>query len=205
MPSPLGGGAGAALRVQVIHVLYPVTGEVLHQVYDFYGLKEVKMLVAGAWRAEAIVWFWASVDAERAWAATHGHNNYDGGCLLDVQRVQSCPRYGTEVTPTKCSTPGPSCTTTKPAVESAPTAPERVFPATAASSAPSTISAAMATPAPLTMARDAEGGMARVEEEPEEAFQNLCARMIVTLHSMLETCRDIKVESTATVDLTGDQ
>lgn len=87
MLSWLGGGVGVVLPVQLSHVLYPMTCEVLHQVYDIYGAEEVHMLVADAWRVEAMVWFRVSCGVERAQVATHGRNIYDGGCLLDVQHA----------------------------------------------------------------------------------------------------------------------
>ncbi|KAF0909303.1 hypothetical protein E2562_034943 [Oryza meyeriana var. granulata] len=69
-----------------------------------------------------------SCDAERAWAATHGRNIDNGGCLLDVQHAQPCLGYGSEVTPTKCSTFGLSCSTTKPAATCVPSHPQPHLP-----------------------------------------------------------------------------
>ena len=79
MSSKLGGDAVTALYVQVSHLIYLVTGEVLYQVYDPYGAQEVQLLVADAWRAEALVWSRASGDVEKAQGPTHGRNIYDGG------------------------------------------------------------------------------------------------------------------------------
>uniref|UniRef100_A0A0E0JKE9 PTBP1-like RNA recognition motif 2 domain-containing protein n=1 Tax=Oryza punctata TaxID=4537 RepID=A0A0E0JKE9_ORYPU len=73
----------------------------------------VRMLVADAWRMKAIVWFRASSDAETAQSDLHGHNIYDGGCLLDVQHVPTLLGDRANTAPTKCSTPVPSCAITK--------------------------------------------------------------------------------------------
>uniref|UniRef100_A0A0E0EPP7 Uncharacterized protein n=1 Tax=Oryza meridionalis TaxID=40149 RepID=A0A0E0EPP7_9ORYZ len=106
------------------------------------------------------------------------------------------------MTPTKCLTLGPSSTTTRPAVENSLAAPKHVFPATMNSFTPSTTASAIATPSPSIKTNKAEGNMVQVEMKPDETFQELCAKMIAMLNSMLVTCRDIKVESTTSVGIT---
>uniref|UniRef100_A0A0D3FU15 PTBP1-like RNA recognition motif 2 domain-containing protein n=1 Tax=Oryza barthii TaxID=65489 RepID=A0A0D3FU15_9ORYZ len=194
MPSKLGGDATTALHVQVSHLIYPVTGEVLHQVYDPYGALEVHILVTDTWHAEAVVWFLASCDVERARAASHGRNIYDGGCLLDAQQSQPCLRYGAEVTHTMCSTYGPGCTTTKPGADSMPAAPEHVFPATTASYVPSISSAAMVTPVPFNETKEVEADMGKVEDKSEKTFHDLCVEIKDMINQMLETHCNSKVE-----------
>nr|CAE02036.2 OSJNBa0027O01.7 [Oryza sativa Japonica Group] len=194
--------AGAALHVQVSHIIYPVTNEVLHQVYDIYGAEELHILVADAWRVEALVWFRARGGAEKARGATHGHHIYDGGCLLEAQHVQPCSKDGAVLTPTKCSMLVPSCAITKSDAESTPTTLEHVFPATMSQSMPSAALAAAAPPVSLTATKEDEADMDKSEMKPEETFQELCAKMIAMLNNMLVTCCDIKVESTASVDIT---
>lgn len=197
MPSWLGAGAGAALHVQVSHIIYPVTNKVLYQVYDIYGAEELHILVVDAWRVEALVWFRARGDAEKARGATHGRNIYDGGCLLEAQHAQPCSKDGAVLTPTKCSTPVPSCAITKSDAESTPTTLEHVFPATMSQSMRSAASAAAAPPVSLTATKEDEADMDKSEMKPEETFQELCAKMIAMLNNMLVTC-----ESTASVDIT---
>uniref|UniRef100_A0A0E0D960 PTBP1-like RNA recognition motif 2 domain-containing protein n=1 Tax=Oryza meridionalis TaxID=40149 RepID=A0A0E0D960_9ORYZ len=89
MSSQLGGDSGAVLRVTVSHTLYPVTSEVLHQVYDAYEAVEVQVLATSAWHVEALVSFKSGHDVERARSATHGRNIYNGCCQLDIQYTQS--------------------------------------------------------------------------------------------------------------------
>uniref|UniRef100_A0A0E0L1G2 Uncharacterized protein n=2 Tax=Oryza punctata TaxID=4537 RepID=A0A0E0L1G2_ORYPU len=80
---------------------------------------------------------------------------------FDVQRAQLFPRNGADVTPTKSSASRPSGSITKPVAESTAVTLERVFPATPASSAPSTSSTAMATPVSLTATKEADAGMGK--------------------------------------------
>uniref|UniRef100_A0A0E0KU78 PTBP1-like RNA recognition motif 2 domain-containing protein n=1 Tax=Oryza punctata TaxID=4537 RepID=A0A0E0KU78_ORYPU len=165
MPSWLGGDSGAVLHVTVSHTLYPVTSEVLRQVYDTYGAVAVQVLAVSTWQVKALVSFISNHDAERARSATHGRNIYDRGCLLDVQHIQIFPRDGIDSAHTTCLTMVPSCTTTKLEAESAFPAPERVFPTSIASSAPSITSAAMVTPVPFNETKEAEADMGKVSQE----------------------------------------
>uniref|UniRef100_A0A0E0KMB1 PTBP1-like RNA recognition motif 2 domain-containing protein n=1 Tax=Oryza punctata TaxID=4537 RepID=A0A0E0KMB1_ORYPU len=202
MPSRLGGGIGDVLRVPVSHVLYPVTCEVLHQVYDIYGAEEVHMLVVHACWVEAVVWFWVSCDAERAQVATHGCNIYDGGCLLDVQHAQPCVRYGAETTRTKCSTFGPSGSTTKLVAASTLVTRGHVFPPTLASSTPSASCVVMMTSV-LTVTQEAKDDMDHVEDKSEKTFHDLCVEIKDMINEMLESTHSSKVEPTLGNDFTG--
>uniref|UniRef100_A0A0E0DNX9 PTBP1-like RNA recognition motif 2 domain-containing protein n=1 Tax=Oryza meridionalis TaxID=40149 RepID=A0A0E0DNX9_9ORYZ len=199
MPSWLGAGAGAALHVQVSHIIYPVTNEVLYQVYDIYGAEELHILVVDAWRVEALVWFRARVMRRRLGGPPMAATSMMEGAysMLSMRSLD-----GAVLTPTKCSTPVPSCAITKSDAESTPTTLEHVFPATMSQSMPSAASAAAAPPVSLTATKEDEADMDKSEMKPEETFQELCAKMIAMLNNMLVTCRDIKVESTASVDIT---
>uniref|UniRef100_A0A0E0L1A1 PTBP1-like RNA recognition motif 2 domain-containing protein n=1 Tax=Oryza punctata TaxID=4537 RepID=A0A0E0L1A1_ORYPU len=137
MPSQLGCDSSAVLYIAVSHVLYPVTQEVLSQIYDTYGAVAVQVLTASSWGGEALIWFQSSYDAESA-------------------RVRIA-----DVTPTKCSASRPSGAITKPVAVSTSVAVERVFPATPASSAPSTSSTAITTLVSLTATKEADSGMGK--------------------------------------------
>uniref|UniRef100_I1P0C0 PTBP1-like RNA recognition motif 2 domain-containing protein n=1 Tax=Oryza glaberrima TaxID=4538 RepID=I1P0C0_ORYGL len=204
MLSWLGAGAGVALHVQVSRVLYPVTGKVLHQVYNGYGAVAVQVLATSCWGVEALVWFQSSCDAERARSDTNERNIYDGCCLLNVQHTQSFPGNGANVMPTKCSTLGPSYATTTSGAKSIPAATECVFPATKASLAPSTSSTTMATPAPSTETKVVGASMDKEVLKSEETTQDLYTKMMAMIDKMLETCRNTKEDYTVSVDSNGD-
>uniref|UniRef100_A0A0E0KGJ3 PTBP1-like RNA recognition motif 2 domain-containing protein n=1 Tax=Oryza punctata TaxID=4537 RepID=A0A0E0KGJ3_ORYPU len=182
MASWLGDGVGAALRVQVSQVLYPMTGEVLHQVYNTYGDVALR--------------------AERARSVTNGRNIYDGCCLLDVQHVQPFNGNSVDMTPTKCSMPVPSCANNKSDAESTSTTLEHVFPATMSLSMPLDESAAVVPPISLTATKENGADMGKAEDKSEKTFHDLCVEIKDMINQMLVTCRDIKVESTTSVDIT---
>uniref|UniRef100_A0A0E0E205 PTBP1-like RNA recognition motif 2 domain-containing protein n=1 Tax=Oryza meridionalis TaxID=40149 RepID=A0A0E0E205_9ORYZ len=161
MPSCPRGDSAAVLRVVVSHTHYPVTSEVLHQVYDTYGAVAVQVLATSAWHVEALVSFMLSQDVEKARSATHGRNIYDGCCQLDIQYAQPLLGGDVDMTPTKCSMSGPSSATTRSVVESSPAAPEHVFQATMNPSTPSAASAAVVPPVSLTVTKEDEADMGK--------------------------------------------
>uniref|UniRef100_A0A0E0DB07 PTBP1-like RNA recognition motif 2 domain-containing protein n=1 Tax=Oryza meridionalis TaxID=40149 RepID=A0A0E0DB07_9ORYZ len=194
MPSRLGDGISAVLRVQVSHILYPVTTEVLHQVYDSYGAATVQILATSTWHVVALVSFMSSQDGERARSATHGRNIYDGCCQLDIQYAQLLFGGDVDMMPTKCSMSGPSSATTRPVAESSIAAPERVFPAITDSVVPSIASAAMVTSVSLTATKEDEVDVGKVEDKSEKTFHDLCVEIKEMTNQMLETCCNSKVE-----------
>uniref|UniRef100_A0A0E0EHA2 PTBP1-like RNA recognition motif 2 domain-containing protein n=1 Tax=Oryza meridionalis TaxID=40149 RepID=A0A0E0EHA2_9ORYZ len=203
MPSYSGGDSAVVLRVTVSQIIYPVTFEVLHQVYDIYGAVAVQVLAVSTWQVKALVSFMSSHDAERAWSATHGRNIYDGGCLLDVQHVQIFPEDGVATMLTTCSTMLPSSTTTRPVAESTAVASEHMFPATTTSYVPSITSAAMVTPVPFNETKEAKADMGKVEDKSIKTFHDMCVEIKDMINQMLETCHNNKVEPTLGNDLTG--
>uniref|UniRef100_A0A0E0F7P9 PTBP1-like RNA recognition motif 2 domain-containing protein n=1 Tax=Oryza meridionalis TaxID=40149 RepID=A0A0E0F7P9_9ORYZ len=122
------------------HLIYPVSTDVMHQVFNPYGVVAVQMLMVDAWRVEAIIWFRATCDVGRAQFDLHGHNIYDGGCVLDVQHVPTMLGDRADTAPTKCLTLVPRCATTKSNAESTPTTAEHVFPTTESIYGPNHIS-----------------------------------------------------------------
>ena len=83
MPGHQEANTRRVLRVTVSQVFYPVTEEVLHQVFDAYGAEKVCDLEV-ADRTEALVLFRSSHHAVRARDACHGRCIYDNCCWLDL-------------------------------------------------------------------------------------------------------------------------
>uniref|UniRef100_A0A0D3FTG2 PTBP1-like RNA recognition motif 2 domain-containing protein n=1 Tax=Oryza barthii TaxID=65489 RepID=A0A0D3FTG2_9ORYZ len=67
------------------NLLYPVTKDLLHQVFYAYGAKKI-CLHQMETRVEASVQFQSREDAEYARKTFHGHNIYHGRCQMDFQR-----------------------------------------------------------------------------------------------------------------------
>uniref|UniRef100_A0A0E0RF75 PTBP1-like RNA recognition motif 2 domain-containing protein n=1 Tax=Oryza rufipogon TaxID=4529 RepID=A0A0E0RF75_ORYRU len=200
MPSCPRGDSAAVLCVTVSQIIYPVTSEVLHQVYDTYGAVAVQVLAVSTWQVKALVSFMSSHDAERARSTTHGHDIYDEGCLLDMQHVQMFPGDGATATHTTCSTMVPSSATARPVAKSTAAAPERVFPATTASSVPSITSAAMVTSVPFNETKKADADMDKAVENSDKTIQDLCTK----IDRMLEAFRDTKEDLPLSKDSTRD-
>ncbi|XP_020522028.1 polypyrimidine tract-binding protein homolog 3 isoform X2 [Amborella trichopoda] len=73
------------LLVTVHHLLYPITVEVLHQVFSPYGYVEKIVTFQKAAGFQALIQYEAFQSAVQARTALQGRNIYDGCCQLDVQ------------------------------------------------------------------------------------------------------------------------
>ncbi|XP_048565259.1 polypyrimidine tract-binding protein homolog 3-like isoform X2 [Triticum urartu] len=73
------------LLVTVHHMLYPMTVEVLHQVFSPYGFVEKIVTFQKTAGFQALIQFQSRQSAIQAAGALHGRNIYDGCCQLDIQ------------------------------------------------------------------------------------------------------------------------
>ena len=104
MPSHREATASGVLRITVSQALYPVTKEVLHQIFEVYGVEKMSVFER-ANHVEAMVQLRSWQEAKRARDAFHGRCIYEGCCFLDILLVQPTPdsastmtvRRGTEV------------------------------------------------------------------------------------------------------------
>lgn len=74
------------LHVTITHLIYPVTEEVLHELFDAYGVNELCVLQRSAY-VEVFVEFQSWYEASQARGALHGRCIYDVSCLLDIQHA----------------------------------------------------------------------------------------------------------------------
>ncbi|KAM0843776.1 hypothetical protein ACQ4PT_057480 [Festuca glaucescens] len=73
------------LLVTVHHMLYPMTVEVLHQVFSPYGFVEKIVTFQKSAGFQALIQFESRQSGIQAAGALHGRNIYDGCCQLDIQ------------------------------------------------------------------------------------------------------------------------
>ncbi|WVZ84427.1 hypothetical protein U9M48_031461 [Paspalum notatum var. saurae] len=75
------------LHVMVSHMLYPITEEVMHQLFDPYGAENVQLLLVKS-QVEALISFRSYHDAMRACNALNGRCIWDGCCVMSISQVQ---------------------------------------------------------------------------------------------------------------------
>lgn len=73
------------LLVSIHHVIYPMTVDVLHQVFSPYGFVEKIVTFQKSAGFQALVQYETRQNASSAMSALHGRNIYDGCCQLDIQ------------------------------------------------------------------------------------------------------------------------
>ncbi|KAJ8447041.1 hypothetical protein Cgig2_033610 [Carnegiea gigantea] len=73
------------LLVSIHHVIYPMTVDVLHQVFSPYGFVEKIVTFQKSAGFQALVQYETRQNAASAMSALHGRNIYDGCCQLDIQ------------------------------------------------------------------------------------------------------------------------
>ncbi|KAI4321166.1 hypothetical protein MLD38_034583 [Melastoma candidum] len=73
------------LLVTIHHMMYPITVEVLHQVFSSYGVLEKIVTFQKSAGFQALIQFQKQQCAISARSALQGRNIYDGCCQLDIQ------------------------------------------------------------------------------------------------------------------------
>uniref|UniRef100_A0A0E0HF15 RRM domain-containing protein n=1 Tax=Oryza nivara TaxID=4536 RepID=A0A0E0HF15_ORYNI len=73
------------LLVTIHHMMYPITVEVLHQVFKAYGYVEKIVTFQKSAGFQALIQYQSLQEAMDAFGALHGRNIYDGCCQLDIQ------------------------------------------------------------------------------------------------------------------------
>ncbi|URD77476.1 polypyrimidine tract-binding protein [Musa troglodytarum] len=73
------------LLVTIHHMLYPITVEVLHQVFSPYGLVEKIVTFQKSAGFQALIQYQSRQSALQARSSLQGRNIYDGCCQLDIQ------------------------------------------------------------------------------------------------------------------------
>jgi len=73
------------LLVTIHHMLYPITVEVLHQVFKAYGFVEKIVTFQKSAGFQALIQYNSRQEAVEAFGSLHGRNIYDGCCQLDIQ------------------------------------------------------------------------------------------------------------------------
>lgn len=73
------------LLVSIHHVIYPITVDVLQQVFSPYGFVEKVVTFQKSAGFQALVQYETRQNASAAMGALHGRNIYDGCCQLDIQ------------------------------------------------------------------------------------------------------------------------
>ncbi|KAM0909306.1 hypothetical protein ACQ4PT_014881 [Festuca glaucescens] len=66
-------------------MMYPITVEVLHQVFKAYGFVEKIVTFQKSAGFQALIQYQSRQEAVEAFGALHGRNIYDGCCQLDIQ------------------------------------------------------------------------------------------------------------------------
>ncbi|XP_042494756.1 polypyrimidine tract-binding protein homolog 3-like isoform X1 [Macadamia integrifolia] len=73
------------LLVTIQHLLYPITVEVLHQVFSPHGFVEKIVTFQKSAGSQALIQYQSRLSAVSARNALQGRNIYDGCCTLDIQ------------------------------------------------------------------------------------------------------------------------
>ncbi|RRT83253.1 hypothetical protein GW17_00007580 [Ensete ventricosum] len=73
------------LLVTIHHMLYPITVEVLHQVFSPYGYVEKIVTFQKSAGFQALIQYQSRQSALQAKSSLQGRNIYDGCCQLDIQ------------------------------------------------------------------------------------------------------------------------